>query len=125
MNEQTLQPSMPNNAAPEPGTPLPASMKKNDTTMTILAAVIVIVIGILIALFFAMQKPSLRPTGVTITPTAAPTPTPTRVLSPLATQSAFLAVEEAVSSLSATLQATQIQDPSLTPPTLTLPLGFP
>ena len=55
---------------------------------------------------------------------ATPTPTPIRIPSALATQSAFLALEQGVASLSAQITATQIQDQTLTPPVLDLPLGF-
>lgn len=85
---------------------------------------VVILTGI-IGLFVIknLYKPS--PTPIVVreeTPT--PTPTPVRILSVIASQSAFMALEAAYSSFSSSLTATNLDDPSLTPPLLHLPLGF-
>lgn len=56
--------------------------------------------------------------------TPTPSPTPVRILSAIATQSAFIALDQAYSSFSASLTATNLDDPSLSPPVLDLPLGF-
>jgi len=59
----------------------------------------------------------------TPTPIVA-TPAPLRPLSNIATQSAFLQFASAVASLSAAISSGNIQDQTLAPPILTLPLGF-
>ncbi len=60
------------------------------------------------------------------TPTPAPvaTPTPVRRQSAIAGQQAFREFKDAVATLSAAVAGFSPQDPSLTPPTLVLPLGF-
>lgn len=65
-----------------------------------------------------------KPEPVTVAQSPTPTPTPIRILSAIATQSAFLALEQAQASLSAGLAGTNLDDPSLSPPVLDLPLGF-
>lgn len=55
---------------------------------------------------------------------ATPTPTPVRILSSIATQSAFSVLNQTHASLSAGLTATNLDDPILSPPVLELPLGF-
>lgn len=57
-------------------------------------------------------------------PTLQPTPTIPRPLSTIATNSAFLLLESSVNSLFGRVSALSTQDTTLTPPTLTLPLGF-
>lgn len=78
----------------------------------------------LVSLFIVsrMLAPKLPPEQVAQEPT--PTPTPIRVLSAVATQSAFIAIEQSHASLSASLAATNLDDPSLSPPVLDLSLGF-
>lgn len=95
--------------------------KKKD--IWIIAGVVV-VIGI-IGLFAVRNfyKPPTIPIVVR-EETPTPSPTPVRSLSQIATQSAFIALEEAYSSFSTSLTTTNLDDPSLSPPTLDLPLGF-
>jgi hypothetical protein len=77
------------------------------------------IIGVLI------MKPRVAPVAPAPTPTPAePTPTPIQLLSPLATQSAFLQFASSVASLSASVSANATQDQTLNPPVLTSPLGF-
>lgn len=64
------------------------------------------------------------PQAPTPTPTLVPTPTPIRTLSRLASESAYLALEVNVASLSSGLRTFITEDPSLSPPVLELPLGF-
>ncbi len=56
--------------------------------------------------------------------TPPPQASASRPLSPLATESAFLSVESSVASLSAVLSSYGIEDPTVTLPSLDLPLGF-
>lgn len=53
-----------------------------------------------------------------------PTPTPVRILSTIATQSAFINFENTIASLSSQLNNYVVDDPSLSPPVLDLPLGY-
>lgn len=95
--------------------------KKND--IWIIAGVVVLIGIIGLIVIRNVYKPS--PTPIVVreeTPT--PTPTPVRILSAIASQSAFMALEAAYSSFSSSLTATNLDDPSLTPPLLHLPLGF-
>lgn len=87
-----------------------------------IAAVVFIILGVIGLTAFKPQKIVVTPTPTPSTPIA--TPTPARTLSPLATQSAFLLFEQSVASLSAGIAAYNVQDQSLTPPVLVLPLGF-
>lgn len=59
------------------------------------------------------------------TPTLLPTETPVhRQIDPIATSSAYLKLEGYVASLSASLSAYQVENQSVAPPVLDLPLGF-
>jgi hypothetical protein len=87
----------------------------------IAGVVIVLIIG---SILFATGKKQDVVVAPTPTPTNTPTPTPIRALSPFATQSAFLQFETAVTSLPGTIQGASIQDPTIDPPVLDLPLGF-
>ena len=100
---------------------MPPVQKKKD--IWIIAGV-VILIGI-IGLFVirSLYRPSPIPIVVR-EETPTPSPTPVRILSAIASQSAFIALVEAYSSFSSSLTATNLDDPSLTPPLLDLPLGF-
>lgn len=90
-----------------------------------LIAVIVIATGIVV--LFTITKLMGVPPGptrqVVEPPEVSPT-RPVRTLSTIATQSAFMALEQAHASLSASLTGTNLDDPSLSPPVLDLPLGF-
>ena len=101
-------------------------MKQTNALWLWIAALLAIVLGTVAILVisgklrFGSEKELTQQT----TPVATPTPTPVRTPSALATQSAFLALEQGVASLSAQITATQTQDQTLTPPVLDLPLGF-
>ncbi len=79
----------------------------------------------LVGLFIAnrLLNPPETP-GVPVVEAPTSTPTPIRILSTIATQSAFMALAQSHASLSAGLAATNLDDPSLSPPVLDLPLGF-
>jgi len=82
-----------------------------------------IFIGISGGLFAVTRKPTPIPIP---TPTETPTPSPkTKSVIPLATQSAYLSLTESIASLSSQIQAMQVSDTTLSPPTIELPLGFP
>lgn len=87
----------------------------------IILAVILVTAGII----GLLMKPRVAPAVPVPTPTPIlATPTPTRPLSAVATQSTFLQFASAVASLSAAVSDRTIQDQTLTPPVLSLPLGF-
>lgn len=104
-----------------PPEPMPPVSKKKDVWIIAGAVVVVGIIGLIAikSLFTTPQKPTVQGEE---TPT--PTPTPVRILSAIATQSAFVALEQALASFSSALAATSVDDPSLSPPALDLPLGF-
>ena len=101
----------------------PPTVRPTRRTLIILFSVILVTfLGIAFALKIAGTKKNKPETAVTITP--RPTPTPERLLSPVATQSAFLALSGHVASLSAGINNFVLDDPQLTPPLIDLPLGF-
>jgi hypothetical protein len=55
---------------------------------------------------------------------STPTPFATRKESLVASQAAFLRLNEAVQTMSAAIGSYNTQDPTLSPPVLELPLGF-
>lgn len=104
------------------GIPLPPMVEK---LLPLILAVVAIFFGILI---FAVvqkfiEKPEPKPVTIIVTPT--PSPTPVHIFTTVATTSAFMAFESNVASLSGKVEAFQNEDPSLTTPSLVLPLGFP
>jgi len=130
MTQAPQVPPAPMKSGPVSGQPVPPRPSKLEELLDLLhtpwvIAAIVIVIGVmaLFAIRNAMQKPS-PPAVPTPTPTATPTPTPIRQRSPFATTSAFLNLDTAVSSFSASVKSYTTSDPSLSPPVIDLPLGF-
>lgn len=97
--------------------------KKPAARLWLIAGGVIVagLIGLMVAskILNAPKTPTVR---VARAPT--PTPTPVRVLSAVATQSAFMTLEGRHASLSASLVGTNLDDPSLSPPALDLPLGF-
>lgn len=85
----------------------------------------IIVIFLVGSLVFSSTKQN-KPAGFvpTPTPTTMPTPTPQRTPSAISSQSAFQALDASVQSLINDLGTLTIQDPSLAPPVLDLPLGL-
>lgn len=88
----------------------------------IIGVVIILIIGSLI--FATQTKKPVTLTPATTPSVATPTPTPIRKLEAFATQSAFIQFESSVASLSASIQNSEIQGPSITAPVLDLQLGF-
>jgi hypothetical protein len=90
----------------------------------IIAAVIIILIGIFIATSIIIRsKPTTTIIMVTPTPVML-APTPVRATNPIATSSAFLELEAKVTDLSNTLNKLNLNDSNLYPPVLDLSLGF-
>lgn len=113
------QPTMPPPVAPPVGAPRPRL-----NLWPIAAVVVVTGIFVLVAVT-ATSAVKGRQSRESPAATLMPTPSPMRNLSPLATQSAFLQLVAGAASLSASLNSYSPQDPSLSPPTLDLPLGLP
>ena len=88
----------------------------------IILAIILVLAGII---GLSTMKPRVAPVVPVPTPTPVlVTPTPIRPLSIVATQSAFLQFASSVASLSTAVSDNTIQDQTLAPPVLSLPLGF-
>ena len=112
---------------PPTPSPLPkrATQGANQSKILWLSAFIAIILGITgLVIYQVSLSPKPVQESVLPTPTSTPTPTPTRLLSIIATQSAFTALDARVASLSASLRTESLEDPSLSPPVLDLPLGF-
>lgn len=81
---------------------------------------------LLLAGAFGLSTIKTRLTPAAPTPTVMPliaTPTPVQPVSVVATQSAFLQFAASVASLSAAV-AVPVQDQTLAPPVISLPLGY-
>lgn len=88
----------------------------------LLGVCIVIVVGSI--LFASQQRINTKP-AVTPTPTNVPlSPTSSMVLTPIATESAFINFEAEIDKLPSTIQGAALQDQTILPPVLDLPLGF-
>lgn len=112
----------PSGTNPIPAPPVVGGGKPDHRVWLIAALSILLGTGALIGIRGFLRPPPSQPGIVAHSPT--PTPTPMRIPSAVATHSAFRALEQAYASLSAGLDATNLDDPSLTPPVLDLPLGF-
>lgn len=125
--EQTqnpLQPQIPETPVPQAGaTVAPVVQPKNSFFPLLIAGIIVLLVGTIGLLIYKNMQKSPKPAVVVQLP-PTPTPTPVRMLSTLATQSAFIKLETTISSLSSELNNYVVDDPSLSPPVLDLPLGF-
>lgn len=108
-----------------PAAPKEPWFSGNRAISLILSVVVLVVAGTAAFLFYARkaQKP-LNQVMIAPTPMPIATPMPLRIPSAIATQSAFLSLEAQTASLSGDLQMYQVQDPSLSPPVMDLPLGF-
>lgn len=132
---QSLRPEAPAGSPPPDGvsgrslggapTPPAGGPKPRSPVFTIALAVIMTAV-VVSGIFYGLSL--YRPQQVAVTPTPTPTPmatpTPIRQPSTIAGQPAFLQFQSAVATLSAAIAGFSAQDPTLTPPTLVLPLGF-
>ena len=87
------------------------------------------IIAIILVLFGIIGLSTMKSRVAPVIPVPTPTPvlatpTPIQPLSLVATQSAFLQFASSVASLSAAVSDSTIQDQTLAPPVLSLPLGF-
>lgn len=88
----------------------------------IAAIIVIFLVGSLVFSSAKQNKPAVF--APTPTPTTMPSPTPQRTPSAISSQSAFQTLDASVQSLTNDLGTLTIQDPSLAPPVLDLPLGL-
>lgn len=104
--------------------PLPTISPTKPSHLRIwLIAGCVVVTGLCVLFVWKLLNPPPKP-AIRVVQSPTPTPTPIRILSPIATESAFISLTQRHASLSAGLSVANLDDPSLSPPVLDLPLGF-
>lgn len=116
----------PNQSAPlgsEPD-PSPSYTPKPAFPLWLAAAIAILIGGGLFFTWQTLQSKGTKPTEPAPTPTVTPTPSLTRQISSLASQRAFLSLQSEVASLSGAIDAYVVEDPSLSPPVIDLPVGF-
>jgi hypothetical protein len=93
-----------------------------------LPIVIILILVILVGIGVLTRISGPSPQQTTDVPTPTPalqfTPQPSRSLSGIGTQPEFQDFQAAVATLSAAIAEYTVNDPTLTPPQLVLPLGF-
>ena len=129
---ETLKPTSPTTANPPTGGPpaIPAAVpvtpspKRDYHIILILLLPLVAIVGSYF--LFRTKEPQTIVPGPLSTPPQAPiaTQNPGRSLSAVATQSAYLQLEQQVVDLSTQISQTAPQDVHTAPPSLILPLGF-
>ena len=117
--EATFQPVI------EPSIEKPYTEKPKSKLVPILLGIGIVILGSIYGLLSAqMQKPKTTQIEAQPTPTAEPTISRSQPLSSIATSSAFTTIEASIASLSAAINALNVSDTTLNPPTLDLPLGL-
>lgn len=110
--------------SPAPTTPPPVAAPKKlkiPPWAIIAGIVLTLLIG---SVLFATKQTESETVETTPTPTATASAISNRVLSPIATQSAFVKFESDLDTLTRGIQNTQIQNQALLPPRLDMSLGF-
>lgn len=104
--------------------PMPVKPRKN----ILIIIIVVVVIVLLILLAASVKTTTSEPSGSTARTSSTPTPTgvavSTRALTTFATESAFLKFETTAEGLPKLISGAVLQDPTILPPVLDLPLGF-
>ncbi len=132
---QSLPEALPQSATPEFKPEMPVQPQPQVSPVTarkppikILLAIVFIVIVTLVIVLMGSRRMTTGPIDPGITISVTPTPTgvaiSNRQLSPFATESAFMQFESSVESLPKIIQNAVLQDPTVLPPVLDLPLGF-
>ena len=117
--EDTFQPTI------EPSIEKPYTEKPKSKIVPILLGVGIVILGGIYGLLSSqMQKPKTMQIEAQPTPTTEPTISTSQPLSSIATSSAFMTIESSIASLSAAINALNVSDTTLNPPTLDLPLGL-
>lgn len=114
---------MPPAQAPQeiPAAPSPQPKKPFDLRYVFVTIIVLALVAGIVAVVWRPKEEAPAPTP---TPTLTPTPIK-RVTIPLATQSAYLNLVAGAASLSSSINTLQINDTTLSPPTIELSLGFP
>jgi hypothetical protein len=113
-------PKWPTNPAP-----VPSSQSPLHTIPKWVWAAVGIFVFLMILLVATSQRGNTpTQTGPTPTPTATASAVSNRVLTSIASQSAFTKFEADLDALNRGIQNTQVQNQQLLPPRLDLPLGF-
>lgn len=111
--EMPMQPTLPNP---------PRNLSK-----TVLPIVMVAIV-VLIILLISTRGTAPAKSNPTATTSSSPTPSgvaaSNRTLSPFATESAFMQFESSVDALPKVIQGAVLQDQTVLPPVIDLPLGF-
>ncbi|HUD19867.1 MAG TPA: hypothetical protein VMR81_05480 [Patescibacteria group bacterium] len=108
----------------EQKTPPPAPNLNLKKWVPMASIILVILIIVIVLSTVSIKKQTPKPVAATPTPTSTPVPSVNHTLAPYATQSAFLNFETAIDALPGTIQNAVLEDQTLTPPVLDLPLGF-
>ena len=114
--EVTIQPIVP--------PPSPAPRKKFPRNVLFIDGILLLIILVPAVLYVKSSRESPITQLPVPTPLPAVSPTPLRVLSRVASSSAFAAYHSAVVTLSNSLNAFNLQDATLTPPILNTDLGL-
>ncbi|MDP1723032.1 MAG: hypothetical protein Q8L37_07635 [Candidatus Gottesmanbacteria bacterium] len=96
---------------------------KSSTVRLWLIAIVAILLGLVGLFIWKILNPPPKPI-IQVTQSPTPTPTPIRILSSIASESAFVNLTQLHASLSTGLSQANLDDPSLSPPVIELPLGF-
>lgn len=117
--DETIVPNQPEQPVIEPKKKIVVPTR---TLILVGTIAIVLLLSVLVAWSVFMPKQAVH---------QAPSPSPSqtapstsRQMTPFATSSAFLSVESSVASLSAVTTSYSVEDSTVAPPTLDLPLGF-
>jgi hypothetical protein len=104
----------------------PIQPAKKSFTLWAKVGIVLGVIVLVAIIWFVVSKNLSDKKDVPIQVVATPTPTPiiNSGVSPIATTSAFLQVEQSIASLSARIAGFSPIDSQVVPPVLDLPLGF-
>lgn len=119
----SLSSSAPNPSIPEAHVP-PDDITKRNPLLIWSVATGVILAGIMLLYVFRSSIIPTKSPPPELVSTPLPSPTPIRNVSSIASQSAFMSLEQSVSSVSSAIANTNLDDPSLMPPSIDLPLGF-
>ncbi len=115
-------PTIPEPTVPE--TQIPPIHQRKSSRVIWVIALGVIVGGVLLLNLFRPSIIPTKPAPPEVATVPLPSPTPIRNISAIATQSAFISLEQHAASVSSAITNTNLDDPSLTPPSIDLPLGF-
>ncbi|MBI3385483.1 hypothetical protein HY031_00140 [Candidatus Gottesmanbacteria bacterium] len=117
--DEAIVPNQPQQPIIEPKQPFAPPAR---SVLLIAGVTIIILFGLVVAWSVFRPKEVSGPPGGP-SPSPAP-PSTARSMRPFATSSAFLSVESSVASLSGVISSYSVEDSTIAPPTIDLPLGF-